>query len=83
VNPNSKPISINLKLVAQDGALAGDSVAINLGPGEQISRYLSQDFAFTKFRGSLVISSLNGETFLAVALLDKQGLFTMLPLITF
>jgi hypothetical protein len=82
-NPNSEAVSINLKLVAQDGTVTDDSVEINLGPGEQSSRYLTQDFALTKFRGSLVISSSNGETFVALALLRKQGLLTMLPLITF
>ncbi|MBP1608767.1 MAG: S-layer protein, partial [Acidobacteria bacterium] len=80
-NPNSEAISVNLKLVAQDGTVVDDSVVITLGPGEQFSRYLKQDFAFTKFRGSLVISGLNGQTFVAMAVLAKQGLFAAIPVI--
>jgi trimeric autotransporter adhesin len=82
-NPNSHPISVNLKLVAQDGTAVDDSIVINLGPGEQFSRYLTQQLALTKFRGSLVFSSPNGQTFVVLALLAKQGQFSAIPAIAF
>jgi hypothetical protein len=82
-NPNSQAISVNLMLVAQDGSVVGNSVTINLGPGEQISRYLMQDLALNKFRGSLAIKGQNGGSFALLALLAKQGLFAAIPVIPF
>jgi len=80
-NPNSHAISVNIMSVAQDGTVVGDSVVINLGPGEQTSRYLTWDLASTKFRGSLVIRGQRGQTFVVLALLVKQGVFAAIPLI--
>lgn len=80
VNPNNQAVSVNLVLLAQDGTVVDDSVTISLGPGEQIARYLVQDLEFQKFRGSLILCSEDGQTFVAFALLDKQGLLAPIPL---
>jgi hypothetical protein len=82
-NPASQALSIALVLMSQDGTVAHDLGTINLGPGEQLARYLSQDLAFDKFRGSLVLRGQNGQTFLTFAVLDKQGLLAAIPVITF
>ncbi len=80
-NPSSQTIAIKLALVGQDGTVVDDTVAVTLGPGEQIARYLWQEMARTNFKGSLVLRGQAGASFIAVALLDKQGLSTVVPLI--
>jgi hypothetical protein len=80
-NPGAQAISINLVLIAQDGTVVNDSVAVNLGPGGQIARYLLQDLRLDKFKGSLVLRGQNGQTFVAIGLLDKQGLFAAISLV--
>ena len=82
-NPSSQTISINLALVGQDGTVVDDTVTVTLGPGQQIARYLSQVFqARATFKGSLVLEGQAGASFSAVGLLQKQGPFTVIPLIT-
>ena len=82
-NPSGQTIAIKLALVGQDGIVVDDSVTITLTPGQQISRYLWQDLpARTNFKGSLVLRGQNGATFAALALIDKQGIYTVIPLIS-
>jgi hypothetical protein len=81
-NPSSQTIAIRLALVGQDGVVVDDTVTVTLGPGEQIARYLWQEMARTNFKGSLVLRGQGGARFIAVALLDKQGLLTAIPLIS-
>jgi hypothetical protein len=82
-NPSSHTISIKLALVGQDGTVVDDTVTVTLGPGQQIARYLWQDLpARANFNGSLVLRGQSGASFIAVALLQKQGLFTVIPLIS-
>jgi hypothetical protein len=82
-NPGSQTISIKLALVGQDGTVVDDTVTVTLGPGQQIARYLWQDLpARANFNGSLVLRGQAGASFIAVALLQKQGLFTVIPLIS-
>jgi sugar lactone lactonase YvrE len=82
-NPSSLTIAIKLVLVGQNGTVVDDSVTLTLTPGQQISGYLLQDFAAaTTFKGSLVLSGQNGATFAAVALVDKQGIYAVIPLIS-
>jgi hypothetical protein len=82
-NPSGQTIAVKLVLVGQDGTVVDDSVTLRLAPGQQISRYLWQDIAAaTTFKGSLVLSGQNGATFAAVALIDKQGIFAVIPLIS-
>jgi len=81
-NPSSQTISIKLALVGQDGTVIDDTVTVTLGPGQQIARYLWQDLpARANFKGSLVLRGQAGASFIALALLQKQGLFTVIPLI--
>ncbi len=80
-NPSSQTIAIKLALVGQDGVVVDDSVTVTLGPGEQIARYLWRETARANFKGSLVLRGQAGARFIAVALLDTQGLLTAVPLI--
>lgn len=80
-NPGSQTSSVKLALVGQDGTVVDDTVIVTLGPGQQVARYLWQDEPRLKFRGSLVLRGQNGRTFVAVGLLEKQGSFTVIPLI--
>jgi hypothetical protein len=68
-------------LVGQDGTVVNDTVTMPLGPGQQIARYVWQDMALTRFKGSLVLRGQNGQAFFATALLEKQGTYTLIPLI--
>jgi hypothetical protein len=69
--------------VGQNGTVVDDSVTLTLTPGQQISRYLRQDIAAAAtFKGTLVLSGQNGATFAAVALVDKQGIFSVIPIIS-
>jgi hypothetical protein len=81
-NPSSQTISIKLALVGQDGTVVDDTVTKTLGPGQQIATYLWQDLPVrANFKGSLVLRGQAGASFIAVALVQKQGLFTVIPLI--
>jgi hypothetical protein len=80
-NPSSQSISIKLALIGQNGIVVDDTLTVTLGPGEQIARYLWQDLTPAKFQGSLVLRGQAGASFIAVALIEKQGLFTVIPLI--
>ncbi len=80
-NPGSQSILVKLALVSQNGTVIDDSVVLPLSAGQQISKYLYQDFGRRTFKGSLVIRGHNGATFVAVPLADKRGLLTPIPLI--
>jgi trimeric autotransporter adhesin len=80
-NPGLESISVKLALAASDGTVIDDTVTITLGPAEQIAKYVWQDLARKDFKGSLVFRGQAGASFIAVALLDKQGLLTAIPLI--
>lgn len=81
-NPSGQNIVVKLALLGQDGAVVDDTVTITLGPGQQIARYVWQDLARRDFKGSLVLRGQNGATFVAVALADKQGFLTVVPVIS-
>ena len=80
-NPGRESISVRLTLVGQDGMVVDDSKTVAIGPGEQVARYLWRDLGYAIFRGSLVMRGQNGKSFVAVGLLEKQGHFTVIPLI--
>ena len=80
-NPGSQSITVKLALVGQDGSVLDDSVTITLGPGQQIARYVSQDLPRVSFKGSLVLRGQDGAMFVAVALWQKQGFLTEIPII--
>jgi trimeric autotransporter adhesin len=80
-NPSNQTIDIELALTGQDGTAIGDTVTFTLGANQQVSKYLSQDFARTVFKGSLAIRGRQeGASFIAVAIVDNQGLLTAIPL---
>lgn len=80
VYPHRFPRAKTLALVGQDGTVLDDTRIVTLGPGQQIAKYLWQDLVPMKFRGSLVLRGQNGQTFFAIGLLEKQGLYTIIPL---
>jgi len=80
-NPGRQSISVKLALVGQDGRVVDDSITVTLGPGQQIARYLWQDLSRMDFRGSLVLRGQAGAMFIAVALSEKHGILTVIPLI--
>ena len=80
-NPSAQTISVKLALVSQNGTVVDDTVTITLGPRQHRARYLWQELARSTFKGSLVLRGQGGATFIAVALAEKQGLMTVIPLI--
>ena len=80
-NPTDQSISIRVALVGPDGTIVDDTTLVTLGPRQQAARYVWQEFARTNFKGSLVFRGQAGATFIVVALTDKQGLLTVIPVI--
>jgi hypothetical protein len=81
-NPGDQPINVSVALVAQDCNIVANSLVLTTGPKKQVAQYL-QDWEVPKnFKGSLVIRGVNAAAFVAVPLLDKQGVLTALPLIS-
>jgi hypothetical protein len=82
-NPTSQSLVVKLALVDQDGNLVDDTVSITLQPGQQIARYLWQDFNRPTFifQGSVVLRAQGGLAFVAMALVQNQQLFTATPVI--
>ena len=80
-NPGSEGISVKLALVGQDGRVLDDSITMTLGPGQQIARYVWQELARVDFKGSLVLRGQAGAVFIAVALSERQGVLTDIPII--
>ena len=80
-NTGDAPITIKLAVVDQTGSIVDDSTSIILAPGEQIAKYLDQDLGRPQFKGSVVLRGQNKATFAAVALLQNQHQFTVVPVI--
>jgi sugar lactone lactonase YvrE len=80
-NPGGQFITVKLALVGQDGSVLDDSVTITLGPGQQIARYVLQDLSGLSFKGSLVLRGQAGAMFIVIALSQKQGVLTEIPII--
>ena len=78
-NPTSQTVVIKLGLVDVNGNLVNDTVSITLTPGQQIARYLYQDLGLPIFQGSMVLRAQCSGTFIAVALVQNQQLFTVIP----
>jgi sugar lactone lactonase YvrE len=80
-NPEESPITIKLTAMDQKGIVVDDSVTITLNPGEQIARYMDQDFTGRQqFKGTLLLSAQTGS-FVVVALMQNQGQLTVVPVI--
>jgi hypothetical protein len=80
-NPTSDNLSIKLALAEENGTVADDTVTITLAPKQQIARYLYQDLARSQFKGSIVLRAQGGGSFVAVALMQHQKMFTVIPVI--
>ena len=78
-NPTNQTVVIKLGLVDVNGNLVDDTVSITLSPGQQIARYLYQDLGRPIFQGSMVLRAQGGGTFVAVALVQNQQIFTVIP----
>lgn len=65
----------------QTGSVVDDNISVTLGPGEQIARFLDQDLSRSQFKGSIVLSGQGQATFVAVALVQNQNLFSVVPVI--
>jgi sugar lactone lactonase YvrE len=81
-NPSDQSISVRLALVAQNGNLVEDFLLPSIGPREQVAQYLYDWTNRHDFKGSLIVRGVNGATFVAVPLCDKQSVLTALPLIS-
>ena len=84
-NHGSQNINVKLVLVNENGTIA-ESInppSMNpLAPQRQVARFLSDDLpARTTFKGSMVLIGQGGNTFVVVALVLNQGLFTAIPVI--
>jgi hypothetical protein len=79
-NPTDQVMEVKLALVDSNGILVDDTKSITLNPGQQIARYLNQDFLNRPtFQGSIVLRAQGGTTFVAVALIQNQQIFTAIP----
>jgi len=80
-NPSEQAITVQLILVDPDGTIIDDSVTETLGPGQQIAKYLWQALERKNFKGSLILHGQGEAPLAAVALIDKQGILTAIPLV--
>ena len=79
-NPTNATVTVKLALVDTNGNIVNDTVVITLTPGQQIATYLYQELNLpATFQGSMVLRAQGGGTFVAVALVQNQQLFTVIP----
>jgi trimeric autotransporter adhesin len=81
-NPTYRDIVVKICLVDSNGNVVDDTVSKTLTPGQQISNYIGQDFINrATFQGSVVLRAQGGGLFVAIALIQKQQDFTVIPVI--
>jgi sugar lactone lactonase YvrE len=80
-NPTDQILTIKVALVDLNGAVVDDTKSFTLNPGQQIARFFNQDFSQKVFQGSMVLRAQGTGTFVAVALIQNQQLFTAIPVI--
>jgi hypothetical protein len=79
-NPGTQPITIRFTTVNENGTVRDTTLTKQLGPNEQLARFLHEDLvSHATFRGSMVLTGVGGTRFVAVALLDKNGLLSAIP----
>ncbi len=85
-NPGNDSIGLTLTVLGSDGTLADvvNPAELNpLGPRKQIARFLHEILPNrSTFKGSLTISAQPGRSFVAVALVQNQGQFTAIPVLS-
>jgi hypothetical protein len=85
-NPSTTDaITVNIRTFNSDCTSATTLTPVTLAPGDQTATFIWQDPNvgpnFT-FRGSAVLTEQNGKQFSVVALVQNQGLFTAIPVIS-
>jgi sugar lactone lactonase YvrE len=80
-NPSGQEITIKMALVDRDGTVLEDNATLKLGPREYFGGYLYQEFDAADLKGSFVMRGKGGATFVVMALLDKKGILTALPVV--
>ncbi len=81
-NPTDQNLTVKICYVDAEGNVVDDTVTVPLAPGEHIARYFFQDFdhlGLNEFRGSMVLRAQENGSFIAVALIQNQDLFTVTP----
>jgi len=80
-NPSSTDtITIKVVTVKEDGTPGATLSSITLGPARQIARFLIEDPAAGKaFKGTAVLIGQGGKKFSAVALVQNNGLYSVIP----
>ena len=82
-NPSDKTITIKVLEVGSDGTTVTALSPITLGPFAQIARYFYEDpKAAQTFNGTAVLIGQEGAVFSILALVENQGLFTSIPVIS-
>jgi hypothetical protein len=66
-------------LIDKEGNVVDDTVSVPLEPGEQIAGHFFQDLDLTEFSCSMVLRAQGNGRFIAVALVEIQKLFTVVP----
>jgi uncharacterized repeat protein (TIGR01451 family) len=85
VNPSNENVNVALYVLDENGAITDvlNPPELNpLGPLRQTAKFL-HEYVPTKlrFKGSMVLVGLGGKTFAVVALVQAQGLITVMPVI--
>ncbi len=81
-NPAAEPLDVSFAVVDQLGSVVDEGFKIHLAAGQQIARFVHQDFTRQQFKGSIVLRAPGGKTFVAVALVQNQGRLTVIPVQT-
>jgi len=85
-NPGSSDITISLHVVRADGTLDRILTPPELNPlkpGVQIAKFLHEfDPALIQFQGSLVMTATGDQYFVVMALVEHQGQYTAVPVIS-
>ncbi|PYU89635.1 MAG: hypothetical protein DMG08_20755 [Acidobacteria bacterium] len=84
-NPTSQAVTVKVALVDDSGTVVTDisPPELNpLGPGRQLAKFMDELFpSLRKFRGSMVLRAQGAGKIVPVALLQRNGLFSALPVI--
>ncbi len=82
-NPGSEDLNIRIQTVNADGTPGSTLAPITLAAGHQKATFLFQDpAAGRQFQGTVVLTEENGRKFSVVALVQDQGLYTAIPVIS-
>jgi len=84
-NPTSQAVTVKVALFDESGKEVTDITPLELnplGPGRQLAKFMDELFpSLRKFRGSMVLRAQGAGKIVPVALLQRNGLFSALPVI--